>query len=301
MTALVAPHPRKYESAPEYEYYGMTTGVVAYQGGLAVLASGYVRPGYTATGLVVVGIFDFTADVLAETMDNSGGSNGDLVARVRRGVFPFANQANDLVLATDVGSPCYIVDDNTVARTDGTGTRSIAGTVRRVDSDGVWVELSSINGTALAAEVTAREALATDLGSSTGTTLAGKLTGTQAANVADANVIGGIAVTHRIAVADGATGDVDVTLTHKTLVTDVHVIKTAGAGGASDTLTVKNGATAITDAMSINIADKAIVRAGTIDDAQMTISAGGTLRCTRTKASAANVACIVIVRGLRVA
>lgn len=127
------------------------------------------------------------------------------------------------------------------------------------------------------------------------------LYGTQVRFVADANVIGGIPVMHQIAVADGVTGDVDVTLTHKTRITDVWVVKTTGAGGASDTITVKNGTTAITDAMSINIADKAIVRAGSIDDAQHEVAAAGTLRVTRTKASAANVACIVYVLGLRVA
>lgn len=126
------------------------------------------------------------------------------------------------------------------------------------------------------------------------------LDGTVAKVVADANVIGGLPVLHRVAVADGATGDVDVTLTHKTLVTDVWLVKTAGAGGASDTITVKNGTTAITDAMDINVADKAVVRAGTIDDAQYAISAGGTLRVTRTKASANNVACVVFVLGIRV-
>lgn len=133
------------------------------------------------------------------------------------------------------------------------------------------------------------------------TTASGSLTGTQVSTVADANVIGGVPVIHRIDVADGATGDVDVTLTHKTRVINAWLVKTAGAGGASDTITVKNGSTAITDAMSINVADKVVVRAGTIDDAQHEIAAAGTLRITRTKASAANVACIVYVEGLRVA
>jgi hypothetical protein len=44
----------------------------------------------------------------------------------------------------NVGKPCYMVDDQTVAKTDGTtggaATRSPAGWVRDVDADGVWVE-----------------------------------------------------------------------------------------------------------------------------------------------------------------
>lgn len=127
------------------------------------------------------------------------------------------------------------------------------------------------------------------------------LYGTQVRFAADANVIGAIPVMHRVDVADGVTGDVDVALTHKTLVTDVWLVKTAGAGGAGDTITVKSTATAITDAIDINVADKVMKRAGTIDDSSATIAAGGILRVTRTKSAAANVACTVFVLGLRVA
>ena len=106
---------------------------------------------------------------------------------------------------------------------------------------------------------------------------------------------------HRVAVADGVTADVDVVLTHKTLVTDVWLVKTAGAGGANDTIQVKSTGNAITNAMDINVADQTVVRAGTIDDAQHEIAAAGTLRVTRTKVAAANVACVVYVLGVRVA
>lgn len=129
---------------------------------------------------------------------------------------------------------------------------------------------------------------------------AASLTGTQVATVADANVIGGVPVLHRIDIPDAATGDVDVVLTHKTRVVEAWAVKTGGAGGAANTVQVKNGATAITDAMSINIADTLIVRAASIDDAQHEIAAAGTLRVTRTKAGG-NAACIVYVLGLRVA
>jgi len=164
---------------------------------------------------------------------------------------------------------------------------------------------ADVTGRALMATGYFTEAKATDAfaaSSIVGSLLkAAQLVGTHLATVADSNVIGGVPVLHVIPVADGATGDVDVTLTHKTRIADVVVVKTAGAGGASDTITVKNVSTAITDAMSINVADKAVVRCGTIDDAQQDVAAGTVLRVTRTKASAANVACIVYVRGFRVA
>lgn len=126
------------------------------------------------------------------------------------------------------------------------------------------------------------------------------ITGAKVGNVANANTTGGIEVLHRIDVADAATGDIDVVLDHKERVVDAWCVKTAGAGGAANTIQVKNGANAITDAMSININDQAIARAGSVDDAQHEIAAGGTLRITRTKAGG-NAACICYVRALRVA
>ncbi len=277
----------------------LVTNVTAYKGALIVLdtADGFAKPATTAQGLVALGI----AAMSEPSVSTTGIASGVKKIPVKTGIALLANSADgDAIANAQRGAPCYIVDDQTVAKTDGDGTRSVAGTVEEVVSAGVWVRIGSLDGTALAGEIAAREALATDLASATGTTLAGLVRGTQVATVANANVIGGIEVAHRITVADAATGDVDVVLTHKTMVTEVEVIKTGGAGGADDTITVKNGATAITDAIDINVEDKVVKYAGTIDDAQQTIAAGGTLKITRTKASANNTACIVIVRGLRV-
>lgn len=118
--------------------------------------------------------------------------------------------------------------------------------------------------------------------------------------VADVNTRGGIPVVHRIDIADAASADTDVVLENKTRVLDVQVVKTGGAGAASNTITVKNGATAITDAIDMNVADKVTKRAGTIDDAQHEIAAAGTLRVSSAK-SGGNCACTVYVYGLVVA
>ena len=127
---------------------------------------------------------------------------------------------------------------------------------------------------------------------------AASLDGTIAKVVADDNVIGGVPVVHRIDIADGA-GDTDVTLTHKTRVIRVDVVKTAANGGAGDTVTIKNGSNAITDAIDLQINDKEFTGAGEIDDAQHEIAASGTLKVTA--ANATNNACTVYVYGLRVA
>jgi hypothetical protein len=137
------------------------------------------------------------------------------------------------------------------------------------------------------------------------TTLAANAqTGANVAVVADDNLVGGLPVLHRLSIADGVTGDIDYVLTHKTRVVDVWLVKTGGAGHATeDTIMAKNGATAITDAIAVGNADKAIKRAGTIDDASWEVAAGGTLRITRTKGAGGgnNVECTVFVLGVRVA
>jgi phage-related tail fiber protein len=127
-----------------------------------------------------------------------------------------------------------------------------------------------------------------------------RINGTFVAATANANVIGGVPVVHRIAVPDG-TGNTDVVLTHQTLITHIEFLKTTGAGGAADTCTVQNAANAITNAMDTNVADLTIVRPTTMDDAQTTIAAGGTLRVAINDGGAgASSAGLVIVQGLRI-
>lgn len=115
------------------------------------------------------------------------------------------------------------------------------------------------------------------------------------AEVANVNVVGGLPILYRVT-ASALTGDVDVTLTYKSRVIDVWCVATA-AGGASDTIIVKNGTTAITNAIDMNVSDKVVVRAGTIDDAQHEIAAAGTLRVS----GASAVTCEVYVLAIRVA
>lgn len=97
-------------------------------------SGGNATPGATATTLLGVGRAE-------EYVDNSAGSAGDKSVTVRKGIYQFANSASgDLIARADIGNDCYIVDDQTVAKTNGTSTRSVAGKVFDVDADGVWVQ-----------------------------------------------------------------------------------------------------------------------------------------------------------------
>ena len=107
-----------------------------YQGALVALdADGYAIPGKKAAGLTAAGRAE-------ETLENTGG-DGELVIRVARGVFIYANAsaAANKVTAAHVLKPCYIQDDQTVTAL-ATGA-SVAGLVVRVDENGVAVEIGT--------------------------------------------------------------------------------------------------------------------------------------------------------------
>ena len=121
-------------------------GTTIYQGALVALdASGYAIPGKKAESLTAVGRAE-------ETVTNTG-ADGELVIRVARGVFVFDNTATSAnkITAAHVLKPCYMEDDHTVTAL-ATGA-SVAGTVIRVDDEGVAVECGGYIPAAAAASV----------------------------------------------------------------------------------------------------------------------------------------------------
>lgn len=64
-------------------------------------------------------------------VDNSAGTAGAKRVQVRQGVFAFNNSGAgvDQITAANIGLPCYAVDDNVVALTDGNGARPFAGVI----------------------------------------------------------------------------------------------------------------------------------------------------------------------------
>lgn len=111
--------------------FTMAASVRIYPGALVMLnASGDATPGAVATGQTAAG--------RAET--DSTEDPGFVV--VSRGTFRFKNSASgDLITKADWGKQVFIVDDETVAKTNGSTTRSVAGICRGVDASGVWVEI----------------------------------------------------------------------------------------------------------------------------------------------------------------
>lgn len=120
-------------------------GAVIHAGALVVLASGWACPGRSGVGadnaakaadaatLQVVG--------LAEASVTGGAANGDVRVETRTGYFLFDNLSGDPVTRSDIGKPCFLVDDQTVARTSPNNTRARAGIVDDLEGLGVWVHV----------------------------------------------------------------------------------------------------------------------------------------------------------------
>lgn len=132
MTALTTDRNTPLQDA-EVIGVSVAANVQVFAGSLVVAnASGYAVGGSTATGLTYIGRAE-------EYVDNRNGAAGAKVVRVRRlNAFKWANDGS--ITQANLMKTAYIVDDQTVAATDGTSTRSLAGTIIGVESDGVWVE-----------------------------------------------------------------------------------------------------------------------------------------------------------------
>lgn len=112
--------------------------VVAYSGALICrdsADSGLGKPGAVSTTLKPIG-------VAQRQVSSAGLADGAVSVTVRRGTWRFKNSAaGDAITAADIGGTAWIVDDETVAKTNGTDTRSAAGRIEDVDAQGVWVRV----------------------------------------------------------------------------------------------------------------------------------------------------------------
>ena len=134
MSALTADRNTPYKDG-ELLSFKVAANVKCFAGGIAVLQGGYCRPGQTGADLVYVGRFE-------EQADNTGGVAGAKTVLVRRGkAFLFDNSGASAITQADIGQDCYIEDDQTVAKSagSGAGAKSRAGQIIGLDAMGVWV------------------------------------------------------------------------------------------------------------------------------------------------------------------
>lgn len=133
MTALTQGRATAFHSGGNRIEHPAAAGVLIYEGGIVARdAAGNLTKGQTAVGLVGVGI-------ATHRCDNSNGVAGAVRCRVAVETAILANDSGDAVTAADIGKVCYLVDDQTVAKTHATNTRSPAGIVADVTPAGVAV------------------------------------------------------------------------------------------------------------------------------------------------------------------
>ncbi len=143
MTALSAARKDpKYGAGPVPVRFSvpLQADAVVFQGGLVCVDTSDSRlgvPGATSTTLIPAGI-------ALESVDNTGGVDSALSVEVEAGAFVFENLGADAVDAADLFATVYIVDDQTVAATNGSSSRSAAGTLVGFDGAKPIVYISPV-------------------------------------------------------------------------------------------------------------------------------------------------------------
>lgn len=120
------------ERSGESFVYDVADDAVINRGAMVMLVAGMATAGAVAAGAVCVGMAKHSAYH----------ADGDLSVEAQLGCFAFANSSTDPLDDADVGSDCFIEDDETVSKTDDGGARSRAGKVREIDGNQVWVAFS---------------------------------------------------------------------------------------------------------------------------------------------------------------
>lgn len=126
---------------------GIVATVACLQGGIALLASGFVRPGRAGQGgndlAKINDVASQRAVGVLQASATGGAGNGDQKVDVQSGDWVFKNSGGaDAITVAQIGHYCFVVDDETVAKTSAAGTRPRAGVVIAVDSDGVMVRMA---------------------------------------------------------------------------------------------------------------------------------------------------------------
>lgn len=128
------------DAVPDDMKIGVAASTTIYRGALVMRnLTGYAVPVSSS------GNFDFACRVLGVAREKVVGTTaGAKKVSIERGVFGFVNSATTAAVTdSHVGEPCYAVDDQTVAATDGAGAYPYAGRVIRIEDSIVFVEVGT--------------------------------------------------------------------------------------------------------------------------------------------------------------
>jgi hypothetical protein len=128
MTALAASRRTTTEKISSVELKGKTEQV--WKGGTACLdtSTGLVAKAFASTTLIPIGTF---AD------DQNTAAGGTVTVKLFKElhcVWRVNDAAGNPVVAANIGSLCYLLDDQTVTNTDATNTLSVAGRALKIDT-----------------------------------------------------------------------------------------------------------------------------------------------------------------------
>lgn len=114
----------------------VAAGAALYAGGIYCLdATGHAVPASESNTLKV-------RARVSVAVDNTGGSDGDMTVNGEKGVINANNSSGaDEITIADIENDCYLVDDQTVARTDNGGARSRAGKVFKIEGSQVYFKI----------------------------------------------------------------------------------------------------------------------------------------------------------------
>lgn len=134
-------------SAAGFLSLGVIAAAAIYQGGMAMLAAGNARAARAGQGANdFAKINDIAMDRVVGTSIESvvgGGADGAVQVQAESGDWLQKNSAGvDAITAAEIGRYCFVVDDETVAKTSAGGTRPRAGVVIAVDATGVMVRMA---------------------------------------------------------------------------------------------------------------------------------------------------------------
>lgn len=156
MAALAAPRATTQRATNHEHNFGVAADAAIFAGALVILAAGYLRPAREGQGAdnaaKAADAATYRAVGIAADTITGGDADGDERLDVSSGVFAFAiGGGGDALTVADIGKPVYVIDDQTVGKTNPNSIRCVAGALHDVADGFAWVEVSPTISAALTA------------------------------------------------------------------------------------------------------------------------------------------------------